>query len=190
MNGKENIINKILSDADIRCQEILSQANAQLQATLKKCDEQIDADKQALNERVEAQGKEKLKNRLATAELDARKYKLNAKQRLIAECYDKAYNKLKNLSDKEKTAFLSSLISKYAENGETVFISESDKGVITQKFLDGFNKGLTLGKKYHKADGGIILEGKGYEKDLTIGMVISYLREQTESQVAAVLFGE
>lgn len=190
MNGKENIISKILSDADIRCQEILAQANAQLQATLKTCDEQIDADKQALDTRIEAQSKERLKNRLATAELDARKYKLNAKQCLIAECYDKAYSKLKTLSDKEKTAFLSSLISNFAEKGETVLIAEADKGVVTQKFLDGFDKNLTLGKKCHGADGGIILEGKGYEKDLTLSMVISYLREQTESQVAAVLFGE
>lgn len=190
MNGKENIINKILSDADARCQEILSQANASLRTTLDKCDAQITAEEQTLAARIDEQSKERLKNRLSSAELEARKYKLSAKQRLIAECYNKAQERMANASDKERAAFISSLIKRFAEKGEAVRVSAADVGIVTDKFLDGFNLGLTLDKKRHNFRGGIILIGKGYEKNLTLETVTEYLREQTESQVAAALFGE
>lgn len=189
MNGKENIINKILADADARCQEILSQANASLRATLDRCDAQIAQEKEALSAHIDEQSKERLKNRLSSAELEARKYKLAAKQRLIAKCYNKAQDKLANALDKDKAAFLTSLIKRFAEKGEAVRVSVSDK-IVTDKFLEGFNMGLTLDKKRHDGRGGIILIGKGYEKNLTLETVTGYLREQTESQVAAALFGD
>ena len=50
--------------------------------------------------------------------------------------------------------------------------------------------GLTLDKNSHDGRGGIILIGKGYEKNLTLETVTGYLREQTESQVATALFGD
>ncbi len=189
MNGKENIINKILSDADARCQEILSQANASLRATLDRCDAQIEQEKETLSARIDEQSKERLKNRLSSAELEARKYKLAAKQRLIAECYNKAQDKLANALDKDKAAFITSLIKRFAEKGEAVRVSASDK-IVTDKFLEGFDMELKLDKKRHDGRGGIILIGKGYEKDLTLETVTGYLREQTESQVAAALFGD
>lgn len=190
MNGKDNIISKILSDADASCQEKLNAARKQAALIAEQADAQISADKQALESRVDAMSAERVRNRLATAELDARKYKLNAKQSLISDCYNKAYDTIKNLSVKEKETFISGLLKRYAEKDETVCICKADKDVVTQKFLDGFNKGLILGKTFVDADGGIILMGKGYEKDLTIKSVLAYVRERTEGQVAAALFGE
>lgn len=189
MNGKENIINKILADADARCQEILSQANASLRATLDRCDAQIEQEKETLSARIDEQSKERLKNRLSSAELEARKYNLAAKQRLIAECYNKAQDKLANALDKDKAAFITSLIKRFAEKGEAVRVSASDK-IVTDKFLESFDMELKLDKKRHDGRGGIILIGKGYEKDLTLETVTGYMREQTESQVAAALFGD
>ena len=190
MNGKENIIGKILADADEKCRQILNNAQAAAQQAREAANEAIENERKALNERIEALSGERVKNRLATAELDARKYKLNAKQKLIAECYDKAYAELKSMSASQKTAFIKNLIDKYAEQGETVYAAAADKEIVTQKFLDGFNKNLKLASKYSSADGGLVLEGKGYEKDLTLTRVVAYLREQTEGKVASALFGE
>ncbi len=190
MNGKENIISKILSDADTACAEAIKSAENQAQSISEKALSDIDADKQALNARIDVLSEERVRNRLATAELDARKYKLNAKQKLISACYDNAYGKLKAMSNKEKEAFLTRLLKTYAEKGETVSVCKADKDVVTQKFLDGLNMNLVLGKTYIDADGGVVLAGKGYEKDLTIKSVLAYIREKTEGQVANALFGE
>ena len=189
MNGKENIINKILSDADAKCEKILEQANAEAQSIVAAADVAIARDKADLDERIAASTAERIRNRVATAELEGKKYRLNKKQQLISRCYDVAYEQLLKQSDKERLALIASLLDKHAEKGETVYICEKDSKLVTQKFLDGFNKGLKLGKKYVNTDGGVVLEGDGYEKDLTLRTIIRYSREQTEAKVAEKLLG-
>ena len=190
MNGKENIINKILSDADTKCQKILEQAKEQERVILQAAEASVAQDKKELDARIATITAERIRNSVATAELEGKKYRLNAKQQLISKCYDVAYEELLKQSDKERLALIGTLLDKYAEKGETVYVAEKDGKLVTQKYLDGFERGLKLGKKYIAADGGVVLEGAGYEKDLTLSRVIRYAREQTEGRVAAALLGE
>ena len=190
MNGKENIINKILSDADTKCQKILEQAEEQAKSIIESAEASIAKDRAELDARIAVATAERVRNSIATAELEGKKYRLNAKQQLISRCYDVAYQHLLKQSDKDRLALIGSLIEKYAEKGETVYVAEKDGKLVTQKYLDGFERGLKLGKKYIAADGGIVLEGEGYEKDLTLSRVIRYAREQTEANVAAKLLGD
>lgn len=189
MNGKENIINKILSDADNKCHNILSVAESQAQQIVESSMQAIARERVELDARIETISAERMRNRNATAELEAKKYKLNAKQQLISGCYNKAYEQLLRLSGKERLAFIGTLIEKFAEVGETVYVTQADSHLVTQLYLDGFDKKLTLANHYIRADGGIVLEGEGYEKDLTLGSVINYVREQTEGKVAEHLLG-
>lgn len=189
MNGKENIINKILSDADQKCQQIVAVAESQAQQIAESCEQSIARDKADIDARIMTISSERARNRNATAELDAKKYKLNAKQQLITRCYNIAHEQLSRLSGKERLSFIGTLIEKFAETGETVYITQADSQLVTQLYLDGFDKKLTLGNSYIRADGGIVLEGEGYEKDLTLISVINYLRDQTEGKVAEHLLG-
>ena len=190
MNGKENIINKILSDADAKCQKILEQANNEAQSIVAAAEASVARDREELDARIEAATAERIKTRAANAELEGKKYRLNAKQALISKCYSVAYDKLLKQSDKERLALIGSLIERYAEQGETVYVAQQDAKLVTQKYLDGFDKGLKLAKRYISADGGIVLEGDGYEKDLTLSRIIRYAREQTEGKIAAALLGD
>ena len=190
MNGKENIINKILSDADEKCARIVAKAEQTATEMKSQAEAEAEVEKRALQVKAENLAAERIRNRVATAELDARKYKLKAKQQIISECYEHALQRLAALPAKEKQAFVLNLLQKYAETGETVIVAKQDKDVITQKLLDEANKKLTLSKTYHEGLGGVILEGVGYEKDLTLSRIVNYLREQTEGKVAQALFGE
>ena len=189
MNGKENIINKILTESDAKATEILSAADSQAQAIIAETEQAIANDRAALQQRLQAVTAERQRNRRATAELDAKKYTLECKQRLITRCYDLAYEKLTKLSDGDRLDLIGTLIEKHAETGETVYITQADAKTVTQVWLKGFEKDLKLGKKYINADGGIVLEGDGYEKDLTLKSVIKYIREQTEAKVAELILG-
>lgn len=189
MNGKENIINKILTDSDAKCDEILSAANAQAQAILEDANNAVARDRAALEDRISANAAERKRNKKATAELDAKKYALNRKQQLISRCYDLAYGKLLKMSDEDRLDLIGSLIEKHAEKGETVYVTQADAKGVTQIWLNGFEKELKLGKQYIKADGGIVLEGDGYEKDLTVKRIVEYAREQTVGRVAEILLG-
>ena len=189
MNGKENIINKILADADAKCVEILTAAQAQAQAIVSTAEQSVATDRANLDARLQAISAERERNRRATAELDAKKYALARKQQLIDRAYELAYDSLVKMSASDRLDLIGALIEKHAEPGETVYVTQADGQSVTQLWLDGFDKGLKLGAKYIKADGGLVLEGNGYEKDLTLRSVIKYLREQTEGKVAALILG-
>lgn len=49
---------------------------------------------------------------------------------------------------------------------------------------------LTLDKEYAPIKGGVILVGKDYDKNLSLDLEMQTLREECESEIAAVLFGE
>lgn len=189
MNGKDNIIQRILTDAGDKCDKIIENATENATQILSECENAIDIERKAINERVEKQKAEQLQNALAKAQLDARKYKLAQKQKLIQSCYEKAQRKLTDLTDRERMDFLRKLLNTYAENGETVLVSQRDSRFVTQVFLDGIGKNLILGKTYLNADGGVILVGKTYTKDLTLPQLIAYARQNTEGAVADALFG-
>ena len=190
MNGKENIISKILSDADAKCQTIVENAQSQAEQISAIAKALADAETQSVNKRLATVSAEREHNVKANAMLEARKYRLGKKQNLISRCYDKALQALATLSPKDKEKFFARLIQNYAENGETVLICKADKDVVTQKFLDGFGKKLVLGKTFAELDGGLILQGDGYDKDLSLEKVLAAVRNDTEADVANALFGE
>lgn len=190
MNGKENIINKILADAEAKCTEILNVAKSQAEQVADSARQLSEREKQAVETRLEKLATERKGNYLATAQLEARKYRLGKKQELISRCYAMARQRLVDMSASQKAVFIGKLIENFAEEGEVVRISEKDRDVVTQKFLDGFDKKLTLGKKFIDADGGIVLEASGYDKDITLDKIVATSRESTEVKVAHVLFGE
>lgn len=190
MNGKSKIIERILSDADSKCAEISAAAQLRAEQTLADAETKIAQEKQALADRLEKQSQDLVKNKLANAALDARKYKLECKQNLIASCYDKALECLVKSTDAEYKKLISDLLNKFAEDGESVCIADKDAGVITQSFLDSVGKNLTLSANRINATGGIVIEGNGYDKDLTFEALVSYAKADIESTVAELLFGE
>lgn len=187
MNGKENIINKILSDADETCARIISNAENLAEATVNAARDAVKSDRVALDGKLATVRDERIRNARANAELEAKKYRLRAKQTLVERCYDEVYKHLVGLNDEDRLDFIGELIEKYAEDGETVYVTERDGKNVTPLWLKGFEKHLKLGGKYLRADGGILLEGEGYEKNLTVARVVELLKEQTLSQVATAL---
>lgn len=189
MNGKENIINKILSDADAKCAKLVANANEQAQQIVDAAKALADKERAELEIRLQSVADERKRNRAASVELDARKYRLGARQQLIADCYKRVYDVICGYSVEQRAKFVGTLLAKYAEKGETVYITQVDASHVTQRFLDGFELDLKLGDRYIRADGGVVLTGDGYEKNLTLNNVIRYLRESTEGNVAAILTG-
>lgn len=81
MNGKENIINKILADAEAKCTEILNVAKSQAEQVADSARQLSEREKQAVETRLEKLATERKGNYLATAQLEARKYRLGKKAR-------------------------------------------------------------------------------------------------------------
>lgn len=190
MNGKENIIQRILADADSKCEYILSEAEARAAEIIATANQTVSDERKALDEKTKLLAEEKRRNGLAAAQLAARKYRLQKKQELISECYDKALKELAQLPPEGVKQLATRLITAYAEQNERVCISAMYENVITQQLLDGFNMGLVLDERRIEDDGGLLLLGDGYQKELSLNRLVAYSRERTEAKLSAALFGD
>lgn len=190
MDGKEKIIARILEDANAKCQSILDEANKKADAISAQSQQTVAAERVLLDQKLKASAETTLRNALSNAKLEGRKYLLQQKQALIDKAYDGALDNLRQMSGKQYTAFVVKLLSKYAEDGEVVRISKRDANVITQTVVEQSGKRLTLSKQYADIDGGVLLEGNGYDKNLSLTALVRYARQNTDMSVAKILFGE
>jgi V/A-type H+-transporting ATPase subunit E len=191
MNGKENIIAKIIESAENSRKNTLFEANEKI----KQIESDTDIYISALNKKTDAEIAEMQKNtvsrRKSVADLDVKKIILKAKHSVLDAAFVNAESKVLKLSDKEYKTFIKKLITSYAENGDIVLISENDRKKIDKTFIDDISKssGLKLGFDYSDDfNGGVILQSNICNKNLTLETLMKQIRENIESEVASILF--
>lgn len=194
MEGKDTIINKIMSDADSQAEEILAQAKAKAEAQVKKALDESEALQADAAKKAEDAGSELITRRLTVAGLDVKKQMLAVKKELIDASFAKAESVLAGLEDDDYLKLISAMLAKSASDGDTVTVSANDKSRITADFIKKQSKklgiSLTLGKEYGDFDGGIILTGGGVDKNLTLEVELKLLYDEIQADVAAILFKE
>lgn len=194
MEGKDAIINKIMSDADSQAEEILAQAKAKAEAQVKKALDESEALQADAAKKAEDAGSELITRRLTVAGLDVKKQMLAVKKELIDASFAKAESVLAGLEDDDYLKLISAMLAKSASDGDTVTVSAKDKSRITVDFIKKQSKklgiSLTLGKEYGDFDGGIILTGGGVDKNLTLEVELKLLYDEIQADVAAILFKE
>lgn len=193
MNGKEAIIDKIIGDAKLKAEEISSDAKKKADAII------ADAQKKADSIVAESESAKKaafdtvLANAEVVANLDCKKAMLTAKTALVGQVFDNAIAKLR-ADGKKYCDLIGKMIAASAEDGDKVRTSKEDADILNKSFVDSVAKKckikLTLDKEYAHIKGGVILVGKDYDKNLSLDLEMQTLREECESEIAAVLFGE
>ena len=98
MDGKEGIINRIISDAEKKATGIVDNANNLVNQ--KKGDAENWAEKysNAQNQLIKKEVEETIERRCIVADLDVRKLILEKKQQVLDEVFSKAYDKLCKIS--------------------------------------------------------------------------------------------
>ncbi len=190
MDGKNKIIQRILADAESKCQDILAKANSGKEQAIDKAQQNAKAQQSACEAKCAQEAESIVANALSNAKLDINKYRLSSKQAMIDQVYAKVSSELHSLPAKQYLALITKLIETHAEQGEVVTISAKDKDIVTASFLSKFDKGLTLDKNYGNFDGGLILSSSRYDKVLTLDRLVEDVRRTSDSHVAKVLFGE
>ena len=193
MQGKEAIIEKIISDATVRGEAVIDDAKfkaTEIENVAKAvCASMAD---NAEKERA-ATVNDVLTRSKTVAELDAKKLLFDAKNQVVALTFETALNKVKNLP-KEKYAKLVMGMLSMAEDGDVVTISKREKDVLTESVIKEFAAKkkikLTLNKEFGEFDGGIILSGSGVDKNLTFETEFQLLKDELEETVAKKLFAE
>lgn len=192
MNNKEAIIQKIIDDAQAVADNNISEAQAKASQELNRALKEVDNYKQANKDNAQKLYDDALARTLVVSNLDCKKLVLNAKKATIDKAFEDAIDDIK----KDKKAYLSlveSMVSGCCEDGDSVVICEQDAKVITKKFVSDLSKKLgkklSLSEEYGDFNGGVILSGKNYDKNLTLDLELSTIRQEIESKISDILFG-
>lgn len=192
MDGQQKIIDKILSDATHDAGEMLSEALKKAEALVAAKQSEADAEYDISVEEARKAGEEVVRRRLTVADLEVKKLLLSAKKQAVDEAFEESLKKLLALPKEEYTALVESMIASAADDGDVVVISENDKNVLTKAFFDKISakigKKLTLSDTFGNFRGGVMLLGKGVDKNLTFESEIALLRDEVEPEVAKIMF--
>lgn len=188
MDGKEKIIARILEDAESKSSAIVENARQAGEKLLNEATQEVAEARAVAENKCSIEHGEILKRKLSVAQLDIKKYNLAKKQQIVTETFDRAFKKVMEMDDKKYLLFITKLLKMYAEKGEQLVLCQKGKKVVTSKIASEF--GVTLSEKTAQFEGGFVLEGNGYDKDVTLKTLLQQLRFEHESSVASLLFGD
>lgn len=192
MSGKDAIIEKIRSDAKDIITGISEEANKKGMELIHNAqdDAKLYSDKQMAESYAERD--EIIRRRITVANLEVKKVLLAAKQQLISQAFEKACEEIRT----DKAGYEKLLIGmmKCADDGDEVTFSVKDRDLVTDKWFDSAikkaKKKLTKSPVFGDFSGGILISGKGSDKNFTLEVELAGVREEYEPQIAKLIFGE
>jgi V/A-type H+-transporting ATPase subunit E len=189
----ENLTQKILSEAKVaaessiksaqeRGDEIIGEAKLKAEAIIKETAEKAKQDKDTTKSR-----------KVSSAELQARKMLLSAKQDAVKKSFDTALAKLKKMPEDKYINFLVGEILKIPNCEGVIILNEKDKKSIGEKLVWVANEKLkeqkiTLSNNTIQASGGFVLKNGNIEINSTFETMLSSVKDELTFEVANALF--
>lgn len=167
MAGVENITNEILRDADENSAGIIKEAEDKKAKLIEEAKAEIEADSKKAQERTAAEKSNLLERAKSEAATNEKRAVLEARNEIITEVLDKAYDKLLNESDSEYFSMIYSLLEKnvHAEKGK-MQISDKDMQRLPSDFK------TKISEIASKKGGELVLSDA--PADIDAGFVLSY----------------
>lgn len=179
----ENIISKILHDAQEKAENIKKEVQKTASLIMKEAQEKA----QAISWEIVKNTKQKIsvENRRfeVSQAIEYKKEILNKKQMLIDEVFKKAKEELINLKETEFVSLINLMLLNSVETGDEVIVmSRRDKGRL------GKIGDLKIRAQDNLKDGTFIIEAKNTRLDISLDSVLRELREELVGDVAKILF--
>ena len=193
MNNKEAIIQKIIDDANTVVNANIAEANDTAGQILARAQRQVDRFIESNSGRTDKLYQEALERSQVVANLDVKKLLQGKKKEIIDMAFDEALDAIK-ADKKTYLALIEGMILSCCEDGDEVVIAMEDDKVITKKLIADLakksKKSLKKSDEFGDFKGGVILSGKNYDKNLTLELELSLIKEKIESNIDSILFGE
>ncbi|MDE6275131.1 MAG: hypothetical protein K2M75_01190 [Clostridia bacterium] len=192
MNNKEAIIQKIIDDAKAVADANIAEANDTANQIFARAKRQIDRFTESNSGRTDALYQEALERSQVVANLDAKKLLQGKKKQIIDKAFDETLDAVK-ADQKTYLALIEKMILSCCEDGDEVIVAKEDDKIITKKLIADLakksKKSLTKSDEFGDFKGGVILSGKNYDKNLTLELELSLIKEKIESNIDGILFG-
>jgi V/A-type H+-transporting ATPase subunit E len=194
MKGREAILNKIAVEADLNAAKIIKDANAEAQSLIENAKLEAKAELQNKLSKAKAEFEEAKQRKAVSNENAAKVVLINAQEKAIDSCFEKAAEKLRKLSDAEYKKFFGNLILSVAEDGDEVIVSEKDKKIFTAEYIGALatkaKVKMTLSKEKGATASGVKLIGKYSDRTISIEALISQVKKDMEPEIANLLLKE
>lgn len=197
MRGIEKIAAQIIGEAEEKKAAIYEEIQHKIDELNAKTDEEIKAELERIND--DTLREEGTLEELAglAAQQKRRQAALSAKQEVIGEIINEAYERLLNLEDEKYFAVIKKMLEDnvLSEKGEIIF-SARDRQRMPKDFEDVINnvaleKGgeLVMSDEIRSIDGGFVLVYGGIEENCTFKAMLEASREELHDMVNGKLFG-
>ena len=194
MKGTEKIIAHIQADAKAQADAILAQAEQQCVLLRKSYDQKAeDAYAEKIRSGVKA-CEDLAESKKRIAEMESKKSVLALKQEMVSAVFERAKEKLLQMSPEDYQAFLTKLVVKAAPDGAgQVVLNARDRKQYGQAVVKAANAelggSLTLSDRTGDFAGGVMVSNGNVEVNNTLELLIDLCRGDLAAQVAKVLFG-
>lgn len=196
MAGVDNIINEILQEANDQAKEILDEARkkaAGIEDAARK--ESADALSRA-SQKTELDAKEYVRRSDSASQMLKKKAVLAAKQEIITDVIQRAYQKLDSQPDDAYFEMMRKLLRRAAHEGSgEICLSERDLKRLPKDFekeaaqiASAKGGSLTLSKEAAPIPNGFILKYGGIEENCTLDALFEEKNEQLRDRVHQVLW--
>ena len=196
MNGIEKITQRIETDTQAEIDRILGDARAEADDITDRYQAQANneaAELAAKNQKAAAEREERL---VSTAQMEARKVGLAAKQEMVEKAYDLALEKLCSMPDEQYVKTVADLLVQAAPNGRgAVIFAPEEKKSIGEAAVRAANAQLnggklTLSEETRPLKGGFILSDGKVEVNCSFDTLVRLQKTETAGEVAKRLFSE
>ena len=193
MNGIEKITQRIGADAQAEIDRVLGEARAEAEKITARYQAQADAEAADLDARNKKAAAEREERLAGTAQMEARKAALAAKQEMVEKAYGLALQKLCSLPEEKYTAVLAELLIQASSTGkEEVIFSDKDRRKVGKAAVEKANKDggkkLTLSGETRSIHGGFILRSENVEVNCAFDTLVRLQKAETAGEVVKKLF--
>lgn len=198
MSNIKNLTEKILEEAKHKEKEIVTYAESEKEKILSLKIKEAHDEKNLILLKAEEEAKTKKERIISSTTLKVRNEKLEIKQKLISEVFDKALEELCSMnSSKLKNFIKHTILDLDIEGDETIILNEDGKAKIDDKFIEDLNfiflarnkKGeLKVREENGNFKGGFIIEKNGVEINSTFEALMDSMKDELEYEVSKALF--
>ena len=183
----ETLKERIISDAKGEAEALISAAKNKAAAIEAEAEQEAGESRQREEQEVERRIRAMEEGSAATVRLEAKKFNLKERRRVIDTIYERALKELLSLSEKESMELLLSLLREFASAGDTVALSEDyPHPAAAAKAIA--SAGYKLSSSRAKIKGGFYLYGKKCDRDISYAALLKADREAFQAELATKIF--
>lgn len=196
MTGLDKMVNQILDEANNSASTILDNAKAQADEILAKAKADAGKSGEEISKRSKADIANYRDRMNSSADLKRRTAVLEAKQGIITQVIEKAYDTFCSKSDAEYFQTIEEMLGKFAlpQKGEIYFSSKDISRMPSgfegkiQEIAKKNGGSLTLSKDTREIPGGFVLAYGGIEENCSFEALFDSKRDELQDKVQKLLF--